>query len=119
MRDETALDSARLSRYDALLRISKTLDTHRTIGELFRVLGRELRGIIPFDYLALLLHDEARAELRLVILEPPDLIFPFQSRPIDEHGPAATVWATQKPAVVPIPGMGRCHRRRRFSAARG
>jgi hypothetical protein len=39
MPDEAALDSAHLSRYDALLRTSKTLATHRTIGELVRVLG--------------------------------------------------------------------------------
>jgi hypothetical protein len=50
MPDEAALDSAHLSRYDALLRTSKTLATHRTIGELVRVLGEELHPIIPFDY---------------------------------------------------------------------
>src|SRR5262245_53204563 len=73
MPEQAALDSAHLSRYDALLRTSKTLATHRTIGELFHVLGDELHPIIPFDYLALLLHDGLRAELRLVVLEPADL----------------------------------------------
>ena len=106
MIDEAALDSAHLSRYDALLRTSKTLATHRTIGELVRVLGEELHPIIPFDYLALLLHDERSNELRLVILEPPGLAPPIVSKPIAEHGPAATVWETQKTAVIPIPEEG-------------
>ena len=106
MRDEAALDSAHLSRYDALLRTSKTLAAHRTIGELVRVLGEELHPIIPFDYLALLLHDQRSNELRLVILEPPGLAPPVVSKPIAEHGPAATVWETQKTAVIPIPEKG-------------
>ena len=109
MPDEAALESAHLSRYDALLRTSKTLATHRTIGELFRVLGDELHPIIPFDYLALLLHEDQRGELRLVILEPADLALPFESKPIAEHGPAAMVWETQQAAVVPIPGTGPLH----------
>jgi formate hydrogenlyase transcriptional activator len=106
MPDEAALDWAHLSRYDALLRTSRTLATHRTIGELVRVLGEELHPIIPFDYLALLLHDERSNELRLVILEPPGLAPPIVSKPIAEHGPAATVWETQKTAVIPIPEKG-------------
>ena len=105
MPDE-ALDSAHLSRYDALLRTSKTLATHRTIGELFRVLGEQLHPIIPFDYLALLLYDEQLAAMRLVVLEPADLPVPFDAKPVAEHGPAATVWETQKPAAIPIPGEG-------------
>jgi formate hydrogenlyase transcriptional activator len=106
MPGEAAVDAAHLSRYDALLRTSKTLATHQTIGELFRVLGDELHPIIPFDYLALLLHDQRTAELRLIVLEPADLVLPFVSKPIAEHGPAATVWQTQKSAVVPIPAEG-------------
>jgi formate hydrogenlyase transcriptional activator len=109
MPQQVALDSAHLSRYDALLRTSKTLATHRTIGELFHVLGDELHPIIPFDYLALLLHDGVRAELRLVVLEPADLAVPFESKPLAEHGPAAMVWETQQAAVVPIPETGPVH----------
>src|SRR4029453_3257894 len=109
MRDETALDSAHLSRYDALLSTSKTLATHRTIGELFRVLGDQLHPIVPFDYLALLLHDDQRAELRLVVLEPADLALPFESKPIADHGPAARGWGAQQGAGIPIPERGALH----------
>ena len=101
MPDE-ALGSAHPSRYDALLRTSRTLATHRTIGELFRVLAGQLHPIIPFDYLALLLHDEQLAELRPVVLEPSDLAIRFESKPVAEHGPAARVWETQKATVIPI-----------------
>jgi formate hydrogenlyase transcriptional activator len=97
-----ALDSANLSRYDALLRTSRALAIHRTIGELFRVLAGQLHPIIPFDYLALLLHDEQLAQLRPVLLEPPDLAVLFESKPVAQHGPAARVWETQKATVIPI-----------------
>jgi formate hydrogenlyase transcriptional activator len=106
MADESAIDPAHLSRHDALLRVSKTLATHATIGELFGVLASELHPVIPFDYLALLLHDDLKAELRLVVLTPADLAVPFVSAPIADNGPAATVWETQKSAVVPIPPTG-------------
>ena len=109
MLEQALRDSAHLSRYDALLRTSKTLATHRTIGELFHVLGEHLHPIVPFDYLALLLHDGLHAELRLVVLEPADLAVPFESKPIAEHGPAAMVWETQHAAVVPIPEAGPVH----------
>jgi formate hydrogenlyase transcriptional activator len=105
MTDE-ALDSIHLSRYDALLRTSKTLATHRTIDELIGVLGEQLHPIIPFDYLALLVHDEQREELRLVVVEPPNLAVPFHSTPVAERGPAVTVWETQAAMVVPIPEEG-------------
>ena len=106
MADEAAPASSDLSRYDAMLRLAKALGTHRTLAELVHVLGEHLHSLIAFDYLALLLHDERQEELRLVVLAPADLELPFQSKPIAEHGPAATVWETQRAAVVPVPDDG-------------
>lgn len=97
MGDEPALPSAQVLRYDALLRVAKALGSHRTIAELFQVLAERLHPLVPFDYLALLLHDQPHEELRLVLLEPADLEPPFTSRPVAEPGPAATVWQTQIP----------------------
>ena len=57
MEDTATLAVTHLSRYDALLRISKTLATHRTMRELFEVLADNLHMVVPFDYLALLLPD--------------------------------------------------------------
>ena len=98
--------SGNLSRYDALLRISKTLSAHKTIAELFEVLADQLHAIVPFDYLALLLHDEPTDEMRLVVLEPPDIMPPFTSVPVAEQGPGATVWETQQGTVMVIPEEG-------------
>ena len=106
MANAAELESAHLSRYDALLRISKTLAGHRTMAELFEVLTQHLHPIIPFDYLALLLHDAATDEMRLVVLEPRGIVLPFVSMAVAEQGPAVTVWETQKATVIPIPAEG-------------
>jgi len=103
MADADAVTSAHLSRYDALLRISETLSGHKTMAELFEVLADYLHAIVPFDYLALLLHDEPTSEMRLVVLEPLHIMPPFTSVPVAEQGPAATVWETQQGTVMVIP----------------
>ena len=89
-----------------MLRLAQALGTHRTIGQLFHVLAEQLHALVPFDYLALLLHDEQGSELKLVVLEPADLVPPFLTKPIADQGPAATVWETQRGAVILIPDDG-------------
>jgi formate hydrogenlyase transcriptional activator len=106
MTESAALASAHLSRYDALLSTSKTLAGHRTMAELFHVLAEALHSLVPFDYLSLLLHDEPTDEMRVVVLEPTDVVLPFTSQPVADQGPAATVWETQRGAVIPIPQEG-------------
>src|SRR6188472_3516531 len=106
MADANAAASANLARYDALLRISKALAGHKTMAELFGVLADQLHEIVPFDYLALLLHDEPTNEMQLVVLEPPDIMPPFTSVPVAEQGPAAIVWETQRGTVMVIPEEG-------------
>ena len=103
---ETALARAHITRYDALISISKTLARHKTIAELFKVLADHLHSVVPFEYLALILHDGATDLMRLVVLEPTDLAPPFVSKPVADHGPAATVWQTQAGVVIPIPEEG-------------
>jgi formate hydrogenlyase transcriptional activator len=119
MSSDAAIVSAHLSRYDALLRISKTLARHQTIAELFEVLADELHPLIPFDYLALVVHEETTDLLRLVVLEPAGMAPPVVSATIDHHGPAAIVWKTQKAAVVPIPDEGQLHPTLEFIRAQG
>jgi formate hydrogenlyase transcriptional activator len=106
MADADALAAAHLSRYDALLRISNTLSGHKSLAELFEVLADELHAIVPFDYLALVLHDAPTNEMRLVVLEPPDIMPPFTAVPVAEQGPAAMVWETQQGTVTVIPEDG-------------
>ena len=102
---DTAADA--LSRFDALLRVSRTLAMHRSIAELLRVLTAELHAVVPFDYLALILHEDETNEMRLVILEPEGMPHPpFSRRPVEDAGPAATVWQQQQPRVIPLPKVG-------------
>jgi formate hydrogenlyase transcriptional activator len=108
MAETAALDTARLSRYDALLRVSKTLASHKTMAELFRVLADQLHLVVPFDYLTLILHDGPNERMRLVVVEPADIVVPpaVATQAVAERGPAATVWETQQAIVLPIPETG-------------
>ena len=108
MGDTVAPSSTSLTaRYHALVRASKALAEHRSITELFQVIGRELHAVVPFDYLALVLHDAGADIMRLMVLEPEDLPTPpFSTMPVSAGGPAAKVWQTQQPLVVPIPETG-------------
>ena len=99
-------DTGHLARYDALVSISKTLAGHKTVAELFQVLAHHLHSVVPFDALALVLHDIKTDEMRLVVLEPTNIVPPFLRAPVADQGPAATVWETQKGAVVVIPDEG-------------
>src|SRR5262245_19591074 len=101
-----ARDRGHLSRYDALVSISKTLAGHQTVAGLFKVLADHLTAVVPFDALALVLHDDKTDEMRLVVLEPADLVPPIVTAPVAAHGPAATVWQTQRGAIISIPDNG-------------
>jgi formate hydrogenlyase transcriptional activator len=103
----TATERDLLARYDALLRVTHVLARHKTIGELFRVMAAQLHAVVPFECLALVLHDEASDEMRLVVLEPADLPEPpVYAMPVEARGPAASVWVTQKGAIFPVPAEG-------------
>ena len=96
-----------VSRYEALLRLSPALSHHRSIDDLIGVLAERLHAVVPFEYLALVLHDAATDEMRLQVLEPAELPAPLiRSLPVAAGGPAAKVWQTQQPTVIPIPPDG-------------
>ena len=97
MPDADAFASAHLSRYDALIRISKTLAGHRTMAELFDVLaGSTFTGSSRSTTSALLLHDETTDECASSCSSRWDSCLRSQSTPVADHGPAATVWETQQ-----------------------
>ena len=119
MSDQAAVVSAHLSRYDALLRISKTLARHQTIAELFEVLADELHPLIPFDYLGLVVHEESTGLMRIVVLEPSEMTPAVTVAPLDQQGPAGVVWQTQKPAVIPLLDEGPLHPMLEFIRSQG
>ena len=92
-----------LSRYEALLRVSRAIAHHRSINELLHAITAQLHIVVPFDYLMLILNDAATDEMRLVVLEPSDTPFaPFVPMPLSDWGPARSAWETQLTTVVPL-----------------
>ena len=92
-----------LSRYEALLRVSRAIACHTSVAELLRAISDQLHVVVPFDYLMLILHDAPTDEMRLVVLEPADTPFaPFVPMPLSDWGPARSVWETQRTLVVPL-----------------
>ena len=51
------------TRYEALIRVSQAIGTHRDPAELFRVLTNELRKVIKFDAVGVVQYDEAGKEI--------------------------------------------------------
>ena len=92
-----------LSRYEALLRVSRAIARHTSVAELLRAISEQLHVVVPFDYLMLILHVDATDEMRLVVLEPSDTPFvPFVPMPLSDWGPARAAWDTQHTLVVPL-----------------
>jgi len=61
MRTEELADRSRLSaatRYELLVGVSNAIGTHRDPQELFGALARELRRVVPFDYVCVTIRDE-------------------------------------------------------------
>jgi len=78
-----------LSRYEALLSVSRAIARHTSVAALLRVISDQLHLVVPFDYLMLILHDAPSDEMRLVVLEPSDTPFaPFVPMPLSDWGPA-------------------------------
>src|ERR1700730_4357618 len=61
MRTEEVTDGSRLSaaaRFETLVGVSNAIGTHRDPQELFGALARELRRVVPFDYICVTIRDE-------------------------------------------------------------
>src|SRR5262245_63468896 len=81
-------ESDTVARYEALLRASAALALHHSIGDLMHVLSDRLHAVVPFEYMALVLHEAATDEMRLLVLEPRDLPKPDATRaPVAFGGP--------------------------------
>ena len=84
-----------------LLAVSRAIVSHRELPILMRELASELRKVAKFDYLVLLLYEEASHCLSAQILEPAELA--TQARQITatvDGSPAGHVWKTQEPLII-------------------
>ncbi len=98
--DDSPEDSRR--QLEALLEVSEIIAQHRDLKALFHDLAIRLRSVVAFDFLGLVLYDEARNVTRLHVLEsqqPGHAQEEGIESPADSV-PAGGVWQTQQPFLV-------------------
>jgi hypothetical protein len=77
-------EARRAARYEALLRVLQRLTAQRDPKALLRVLASELRHVVPFDGMAIVLYDEATSEVHLQMVEivhQPSVVLPSDLPP--------------------------------------
>lgn len=90
-----------VEQYRTLLAVSEAIISNRDLGELFRDLAQRLSSVISFDYVSVLLHDDERDIMRLLLWQMPghESLLPGWEGPVEGTG-AGWVWRTQEPLVV-------------------
>src|SRR5919206_1632917 len=90
-----------VEQYRALLSVSEAVISNRELEELFRDLAQRLSSVISFDYVSVLLHDDERDLMRLLLWQAPgqNLLLPGWEGPVEGTG-AGWVWRTQEPLIV-------------------
>jgi PAS domain S-box-containing protein len=90
-----------LARYEALIRVSRAIHTHRDPNKLFHVLAGELRQAVEFDLIGLFLYDEASNSIQTPVLET-DKIPGFAIPPGTPAEETLTWWVYrhQEPVVI-------------------
>src|SRR5438309_11713900 len=97
---QSAAKTAATERYEALLRVSQTLISTRSSGDLFRLLARELRAVVDFYVMGIGIYDENAHEVSLTSYgEPGD---PLE---VPKLAPEETftwwVYQHQEPLIIP------------------
>src|SRR6202140_2789248 len=89
------------ARYEALLRVSRTIGAHRDPTELFQSLARELQGVIEFDVLYCTQYDPSGEKPSYCVLETPGRRI---LHPDIEAKETLTAWVCehQKPLIIPF-----------------
>lgn len=99
-RGESLTDQT-VARYIALLDVSVAIARHADLSALIRDLAQQLPRVIPVNFVALSLYDEAHHAMRLHSLYanvPADIIG-GHLYPVDDT-PAGFVWQTQQPLFI-------------------
>jgi formate hydrogenlyase transcriptional activator len=98
----TWVDTARNSdRLRLLIEVSEAVATHRDLTALFRDLARRLPAIVPFEFIALFLHDPEKNVMRVNTLGTSDAesIPPGLELPVDQSY-SGLVFTTQRPVTI-------------------
>lgn len=89
------------ARYEALFRVSHAISVYREPKELFRVLAKELRGAVDFDFIGVFLYDEASHKFENPVLETlrgPGIVVPPDFPP--EETITWWIYHNQQPVVI-------------------
>src|SRR4051794_30455418 len=102
MGDLVEIAAASCQQYRALLAVAGAIISHRDFPQLFHDLAGRLHQVVRFDYLLLVLHDDARDTMRLHVLETsePTSTQTGLMTPVHES-PSGLVWQTQRPVLIP------------------
>jgi formate hydrogenlyase transcriptional activator len=96
-------ETPRAARYEALLRVLQMLTAQRDPRALFRVLTGELRHVVAFDGICIVLYDEAAHKIHfymLEIMDQPGTVLPSDLTP--EETMTWWVYQHQQPLVIPF-----------------
>jgi len=66
---QPGLEQSLSARHEALFRVSQAISVYRNPKELFRVLAKELRQVVSFDFVAIYLYDPATNKIENPLVE--------------------------------------------------
>src|SRR3984893_7266041 len=93
-------EEAVTDRYEALLRVSQTLNSIRSSEELFRLLARELRAVVKFHVIGIGIYDAKAQDVHLTSYgEPADSLQTPKFAP--EETFTWWVYQHQQPLIIP------------------
>ncbi len=90
-------------RYQSLLAVTESISAHTNISELFKELPGQLRPVVNFDAVAVVLAEPEHNRMRLQVFETS---IPLTNVPVTGDGgpievsPEGIVWQTQKPMLI-------------------
>jgi formate hydrogenlyase transcriptional activator len=100
MHVSTSADPQTHARYRSLYSVAESIAACRDMDELFRGLVNQLRNLVRFDFLGLVVHEPDRAVARTRVLETASMVLTQRpERPIAET-PASWVIESQQPLII-------------------
>ena len=101
---QPGMEQSLLARQEALFRVSQAISVYRNPKELFRVLAKELRQVVDFDFIAIYLYDPVANKIHNALLET--LEGPAFQIPPDFRAEETVTWWVyhhQEPVLVSSP----------------